>query len=206
MELAAKHVKDTHYSTTIRIRPSLPARHSGCRIRHFGDSTREFWQTVWRFDMRIQVNFKFLNLCEKFKKYEILLWQWVEIILLGIVHYLCVSISLCRLILNMIEYIHTISITQHSVSPDELIKYINTPTAKAFLSTYREYLGFEKIWISVIQTLKLSNQDNYDSTQPSIPDTFNDLTPRFDPFFCRIVGVLTVVLRLLIGFSRLQWT
>ena len=42
--------KDSHYSTTIRIRPSLPARHFGiffCRIR-----------TLWGFDTRIFENLR----------------------------------------------------------------------------------------------------------------------------------------------------
>ena len=38
-----------------------------------------------------------------------------------------------------------------------------------------------------------------DSTQTFSSDTLGDSTSRFDPFFCRIVGVLTVV-----NFSELQ--
>ena len=34
--------KDIHYSSTVGIRPSLPALHFGCRIQTLWDSTRDF--------------------------------------------------------------------------------------------------------------------------------------------------------------------
>ena len=43
--------KDIHYSTTVKIRPSLPARHLSCRIQTFWDSTYDFWAIlkIWVF-------------------------------------------------------------------------------------------------------------------------------------------------------------